>query len=290
MSGMGTLATPTVRLRRLGTELKRIRDELGLSLDAAEVRLGRSASSISKIENGRVALPKRDLIFILDCYGVTDQPLREMLYTLSSEGRKQGWWRHYADALSPYGMDLMSLEHDAAVFRSFETIVVPGLLQTEGYARALIETGAVLMPGDLEGDLERVIHVRMKRQEVIHRTQPLRCTFLLSESVLRLLVGGCDVMREQYQHLIELSLLPQIELHVLPFTVGAHLATTGSFLILDLVEPSLSVVFLETMTSSLWVEQPDDVGRYSLAFDHLCASALSDSESRSLIANAMAEL
>lgn len=284
---MATLATPTVRLRRLGNELKRIREEAGLSLDAAGIRLGRSASSLSKIENGRVAIPKRDLTFILDCYTVADEPLREMLFALARNGRKKGWWRQYDDALSPPGMDLMSLEDDASVISTFQAIVVPGLLQTEDYARALMESAVAVIPQDVD----RLLKVRMTRQRILVRERPPRMRAVMGEAALRQLVGGDAVMREQLHYLAELSQRVHITLRVLPYAAGAHVSTTGSFVILGFSPPAdFSVVLLESLEGSLWVEQDDPVRRYGLAFDQLCASALSEIESRHFINQLAAEL
>lgn len=190
---MATLATPTVRLRRLGAELKRIREDAGLSLDAAGVRLGRSASSLSKIENGRVVLPRRDLTYILDCYDVTDEPLREMLYALARDGRKKGWWRRYADTLSPAAQDYMSLEADAAAVRTFQPLVVPGLLQSESYARAVIEAGIPLGPRNVD----RLLSIRMARQALLSAPSPPQIWLIIWEAVLRHTIGGRGVMAEQ---------------------------------------------------------------------------------------------
>jgi transcriptional regulator with XRE-family HTH domain len=192
-SAHGDARDPTVRLRRLGAELKRIREDAGLSLDAAGVRLGRSASSLSKIENGRVVLPRRDLTYILDCYDVTDEPLREMLYALARDGRKKGWWRRYADTLSPAAQDYMSLEADAAAVRTFQPLVVPGLLQSESYARAVIEAGIPLGPRNVD----RLLSIRMARQALLSAPSPPQIWLIIWEAVLRHTIGGRGVMAEQ---------------------------------------------------------------------------------------------
>jgi transcriptional regulator with XRE-family HTH domain len=271
----------------MGNELKRIREDAGLSLDAAGIRLGRSASSLSKIENGRVALPRRDLIYILDCYGVTDESVREMLYVLARDGRKKGWWRLYGDALSPPGMDLMSLEDDAAVISTFQAIVIPGLLQIEDYARTLTESAMPVIPCDVE----RFLKIRMTRQSILTRERPPRLRAVIGEAALRQLVGGGDVMRTQLRYLADLSQRVHVMLRVLPFTAGAHVGAPGSFVILGFSPPTdFSVVHLESLEGSLWVEEDQSVRRYGLAFDQLCASALSETESRHLIEQLAAEL
>jgi transcriptional regulator with XRE-family HTH domain len=284
---MATLATPTVRLRRMGNELKRIREDTGLSLDAAGARLGRSASSLSKIENGRVVLPRRDLVFILDCYAVTDEDRREMLYALARDGRKKGWWRQYGDALSPPGMDLMSLEDDAAVISTFQAIVIPGLFQIEYYARALTESAVPVVPRDVE----RFLKIRMARQDILTRERPPRLRAVISEAALRQRVGGDDVMRAQLGYLADLSQRVHVSLRVLPFAAGAHVGTTGAFVILGFSPPTdFSVVHLDGLDGSFWVEEDESVRRYGVAFDQLSASALSEIESRQLIEHLAAEL
>lgn len=274
-----TPAPPTVCLRRLGAELRGIREELGWSIDAAVVRLGRSKSSLSKIENGRVALAKRDLFLILACYGIRDPVRLERLARLAQEGRRQGWWRHFEDALSPDGMDLMRLEQGAAGLRGFESMVVPGLLQTPAYIRALITAGATL----LSGDVDRLIRARLRRQDILARQRPPRLDFVVAEAALRQLVGGPSVMREQLGRLEAVAAQPGISLRILPYAAGAHIGTTGAFLIVDLADPVFSVVFLESLANSFWMEDQSDVERYNLAFSELRCAALSGVDSRALI-------
>jgi hypothetical protein len=181
----------------------------------------------------------------------------------------------------------MSLEDDAAVISTFQAIVIPGLLQIEDYARALIESAVAVIPQDVD----RLLKVRMARQEILARERPPRLRAVISEAALRQLVGSRDVMRAQLRYLAELSQRINVTLRVLPFTAGAHVSTWGSFVILGFSPPTdFSVVHLESLDGSLWVEEDESVRRYGLAFDQLCASALSEIESRRLIEQLAAEL
>lgn len=273
--------TPTVRRRMLGAELRRLREAADFTLDDAGRALERSLSTVSRIENGRNAVRGVDVRLMLDAYGVTDERKRESLIALARDGRKKGWWQTYSELLSAASSDLISLEDDAAEIRTFEMGLVPGLLQTEDYARAVL-SGRL---SATEDEVERLVGVRMARQAVLtRRERPLRLWAILGEAALRQRVGGPEVMRAQLHRLAEASALPNVTLQVLPFTAGAHPGIDGPFVILEFPEPAdIDVVLLENMTSSLYLEQEPEVARYARAFEHLRADALSRADSRALI-------
>ncbi|MGH3328451.1 MAG: helix-turn-helix domain-containing protein [Streptomycetales bacterium] len=280
--------SPTVRLRRLGAELRRLRDTSGLTLDEAGDKLERSPSSLSKIENGRVNIRPRDLRVILDGYGLTDEGAQEWLLNLARHGRRKGWWQSYEGVLSPAYTDLIALEADAASVRTFETLLLPGLLQTEEYAREVIRGPRI---GSDPQEIDTFVEVRTARQRVLARDEPLALWAIVGEAALRQQVGGPQVLRRQLARLRETAELPNVTLQVLPYDSGAHPGVDGPFAILGFPEyADMDVVLLENMTSSLYLEQEAEVIRYTVVFDHLRAAALPPAESLVLIAQVERDL
>ncbi len=277
---------PTVRRRMLGAELRRLREAAGLSGEKVARELECSDSKISRIENGLVPAHPRDVRDMLDLYGVTDEGKREALITLARDGKKRGWWQRYQayeDGVlpGPY-LDLISLEADAASIRTYQPQIVPGLLQTEAYVRAMIEAARVEMSPE---EIQTVVEVRLARQAVLTRQHPLHFWAVLDEAVLRRMVGGPEVMRDQLRHLAAMARRQNVTLQVLPFAAGAPAWVYTPFVILKFPEPAdLEVVYLENLTSGLYVEETAEVDRYTLMFDHLRAAALSPKESVALIA------
>lgn len=280
---------PTARLYVLGRELRKLREDAGLNLEAAATRLERTVSSISKFENGKSALRPRDLRPILDAYGLKDPEQRDVLLGLAQHGRTPGWWTSYANILEQQYMDFITLESEARSARTFELTLIPGLLQTKEYARAVI---AADVTDSANRDIEKLIDVRMARQTVLNRTDPAFSLWaILDEAVLRHHMGGREVMRDQLAHLIEVSQQTNITLQVIPLTEGAHPGINGSFTVMDLPEPSdISLVLLENLSSTLYMEREEEVRRYSLAFDRLRMVALGERQSLSLIEATAKEL
>lgn len=277
---MPDLPSSTVRLRRLGSYLRRLREEAGLTLEDASAKMERSPSSLSKIETGKVRVPPRDLHVILDAYSFEDQRVRESLMTLARDARKRGWWQ-YSEVLGPAGEDFLSLESDAYAVRAFETILIPGLLQTRDYARAL--HAAAPGVGSPE-DVDRFLTARATRQEILVRPDPVRLWAIIGEAALRQRVGGPDVMRDQLEHLLKIAELDNVAIQVLPFKTGAHAGVNGPFVILDF--PDLSdwdVISVGTLGGTLYLEDETDIRRFNLVFDHLQASSLSEIESLAAI-------
>ncbi|MGV9533415.1 helix-turn-helix domain-containing protein [Streptosporangium sandarakinum] len=278
--------SPTVRRRRLAAELRHLRERAQLTLEEAGEWLGWSATKLSRIETSRVGVVPKDVESLLGLYGVNGSK-REELLRLTRDARKRGWWQAYDDLSSEYAA-YIGLEAEAASVRSFAPIVMPGLLQTEDYARAVIRAGFVLAP---PGEMERRIEIRMARQALLTKTEPLRLWAIIDEAVISRTVGGPSVMRSQLERLLGLMETPNVTLQVLPFAVGAHPGTSGAFEILQFPESAdPDVVFLENLTDSIYVEQEGDIYRYTVAFDHLRAQALAPDASRALIEEMAARL
>src|SRR6516165_8133619 len=274
---------PTLRARRLALELLRRREAAGLTREEAARQLEWSTSTIFRIETGRSRPQPGNVRVLLELYGVSG-PERDGLIRLAREARQPGWWHSFRDVLpNPYEV-FIGLEAGAASIRNFEPIVIPGLLQTEEYARQTLRNG----PGELDReDVERLVQVRMERQRILGREDRPRLWAVLDEAVIRRVVGGPEVMREQLRHLIDCAEQGKTTLQVVPFGAGAHAGTTGPFVILDFPEPTdPSVVYVETLAGDLYLEERADVDRYTLAFDRLLAAALHPDDSVRLVRQA----
>ncbi|MEW2071096.1 helix-turn-helix transcriptional regulator [Streptomyces sp. NPDC007346] len=275
---------PVVRRRKLGEELRSLRHASGLtSRDAARL-LGWHQSKVSRIETGASGVSPGDVTRLLDTYAVRDTQLRALLEVLagSAGGGGAGWWHAYRGLIPPQYRDFISLESQADTVRSLETSVVPGLLQTAGYARAVTRASLDGLPAD---HLDSLVEVRLTRQRVLRAKPPLRFTAVLDEAVLHRRVGGPEVMRDQLDHLTQVAQLPHVELQLLPFSVGGHVGLTCPFVIFSFPNISdLDVVVLDHLTSSLYLERKEDLEAYSSAFRTLQAHALTPDQSLELVA------
>lgn len=277
------MAEPTVRTRRLGSELSRLREAAGLKLDEVATRTGMPPSKISRVEKARLGIRPDDLNTLLDLYEVSDVDKREALHTLARDGRRRGWWQTYRDIISPAYADLISLEADAVNLRSFQTSLVPGLLQTASYARATLDA---LQMTATPAEVDALVEVRMARQSVLTRRDPLELWAVIHEAALHLRVKqDPQMMREQLQALLDKQRLPQVSIQVLPLDAPPHVGLMGSFTVVGFPETSdLDVAYLEHFTSALYVEDAAEVSRYGMAFERLRAAALPFDESADLIA------
>jgi transcriptional regulator with XRE-family HTH domain len=274
---------PTVRRRRLAAELRRLRDRAELTLEEAAGQLGWSITKLSRIETSRVGVQPDDLKKMLGLYRVEGER-RSGLISLGRAARTKGWWDAYADSLPSDYANYISLEADASALHCYDAQTVHGLLQTDDYARAVI--GSALMALSAPAEVERRVEVRQTRQRLLSRDPgPLRFWTVIDEAALRRVVGSAEVMRGQYKRLLEMAEMANITIQVLPDLAGAHPATAGKFAIMEFPERhDPAVVYIETMTSNLYVENDAAVYRYSLAFDHLRALALGPQESCALFA------
>ncbi|QBI56262.1 helix-turn-helix domain-containing protein [Streptomonospora litoralis] len=265
---MSTPRIETFRGRQLRKELHRLREEAGFSTDEVAEKLDWSKAKISRIETGKSRVTPSDVRLLVETYAIKDEREREALVTLAREARRKGWWHNYPGV---FASTYVGLEAEATSLRTYETQLVPGLMQTERYMRALIRAAHAEMAVD---ETEQRVSARKERKELLRQEEPTRLWVILDEAVLRRPVGGPEVMREQLAHLIELSELPQVHLQVLRFEAGAHASMGVSFTILD--TPSANntgVVFVEHLSGHLYLDDEPDYGRYTLAFEHLRAKA-----------------
>ncbi|WP_458248132.1 helix-turn-helix domain-containing protein [Streptomyces sp. MAI_2237] len=276
---------PAVRRRKLGTELRALRTAAGLTSGEAARQVGWHQSKVSRIETGASGVKPADVRLLLDAYAVTDSQLREFLLVLAGSDESVGrhhWWHAYRGILPPTYRDFISLESQASAMRTLETSVVPGLLQTPEYARAVTRAA---VDGLDDERLDALVEVRLARQDVLRSDPPLELTAVLDEAVLHREIGGPGVMARQRERLLEAGRLPQVRLQVLPFAAGAHVGVTGPFVIFSFSSTSdLDVVVLDHLTSSLYLERKEDLEAYTQAFNALRNHALSPEDSLDYIA------
>ncbi|MCX4620371.1 helix-turn-helix domain-containing protein [Streptomyces albogriseolus] len=270
---------PTTRRRQLGADLRRLRELAGLTLEEAGARVGISKATLSRYETkeGVVKWPAVDAL----CreYGATDEE-RLALVELAKGARIQGWWRSLADPI-PESMNLMlTLEDEVVREDHYACMYVPGLLQTRAYAEAVHRASEVQCE---EREVQHMVDIRMKRQELLERQDPPHLWAVIDEAALRRRVGGRDVMREQLKHLLTMAERSRVTVQVLPFDRGAHAAAVGSFAVLRGQAPELDVVYVDLLGGGLFMEKPEELERYKLAFEYLSAQALDFESSTDLI-------
>ncbi|MEY8041646.1 helix-turn-helix transcriptional regulator [Saccharopolyspora cebuensis] len=259
-------------------ELLRLREQAGKSQEEAAEWVGIRASAISKIENGRQKVNPAYLKLLLQLYGV-GSPHAEALHQIAKEASERGWWVSYGSTVPSWFRDYAGMERAAAEICSYEPELVPGLLQTSTYVRAL----ATARQPDVQADeLERRIEIRKARQERVTGESPIAIKAVLNEAVVRRIVGGAAVMREQLHYLAEMSELPNISLRLLPFTAGAHASMVGAFSLLRFPEEPMNTVYVELAHDAIYIERPSDVTGYTVTFEQLADMSESEEGSREL--------
>ncbi|MFF8655672.1 helix-turn-helix domain-containing protein [Streptomyces huasconensis] len=276
----------TTRRRQLGAMMRKLRARKGLTLEEAGTLVGVSKATVSRYETQ--AGPVKWLVIDALCreYAATDAERRAVV-ALAKDARQQGWWRSFTDSI-PESMNLLlTLEDEAVREDHFSCVYVPGLLQTRAYSTAVQYANEMRLA---PVEIERLVDIRMKRQEILERANPPRLWAILDESVIRRVVGSPSIMRDQLDRLLEANESPGITLQVLPFSKGAHSAALGSFVIIGGTEAALDVVYVDLHTGSLFLEKEEELERYRLAFDYLRAQALDMEASSSVIQRVRKEL
>lgn len=278
------MASPTVQQRRLARALRHLREDTGLTIEEVAEKLEISASTVSRMETAQVGVQPRDLRDLLDIYGVSGTQ-REQLLATTRESRKRRWWQEYKDLPN---IPLAGLEDEASAIWQYSTQLIPGLLQTEAYARAVL--GAIRVDAKA-AEIERRLELRTRRQAVLTRDNPPEFWAVIDEAVVRRQVGGPAVMGEQLQRLVEAGRLPNVTIQVLPFSSGAHAGMDGEFTILhyrDREDPD--VVYIENTGGDLYVERPEATRRYNSIFDRLRAAAQDPDASLRTLADIQSQL
>ena len=270
-----------VRRMLLGSQLRRLREARGITREAAGYSIRASESKISRMELGRVSFKTRDVEDLLTLYGISDEAERESLLSLAREANVAGWWHSYTDVLPSWFPTYVGLEGAASLIRVYEVQFVHGLLQTEEYARAVVRRG---MKGASPADEERRVALRLERQKHLLADNAPELHIVLDEAALRRPYGDRDVMRGQLQHLIDISERPNVRLQVMPFSFGGHSGESGAFTILSFPDADLSdVVYLEQLTSALYLDKREDVAQYEQALKELQQDSPGPDESRDLL-------
>jgi hypothetical protein len=262
---------PTVLRILLGAQLRRLREARSISREDAGWEIRASGSKISRMELGRVSFKERDVADLLTLYGVTDEGERQALIRLAQQANNPGWWHHYSDILPNWFQAYLGLEAAATLIRTYEIQFVPGLLQTPEYARAVILLGHA---GANAAEIQRRIEVRRQRQVILARPDPPQLWVVIDEAVLRRPIGGVPVMKAQIEYLIGVSEAPNIRMQIIPFHAGGHAAAGGPFSILRFPEPELpDVVYVEQLTSAIYLDKREDVDHYAIAMERVCIDA-----------------
>ncbi len=267
----GSAGGPTVLRMLLGAHLRRLREAEGVSRETAGWEIRASESKISRMELGRVSFKERDVADLLTLYGLADDQERADLLSLARDANTPGWWHRDGDILPSWFQSYLGLEAAAALIRTYEIQFIPGLLQTADYARSVIVLGHGKASDD---EVERRVGLRMKRQQVLARKDPPQLWVVIDEGALRRPIGGPEVMRAQLRALVDATKLPNVRLQVIPFHAGGHAAAGGSFSILRFPDQDLpDVVYVEQMTSALYLDKREDVDYYAAAMERLCVEA-----------------
>jgi hypothetical protein len=279
---------PTVLRILLGAQLRRLREGVGISREDAGYHIRASGSKISRMELGRVSFKERDVTDLLEFYGGTDAEERDSLIQLTREANATPWWQKYQDVVPDWFGVYVGLEEAAQLIRLYEVQFVPGLLQTEEYARAVVMQGAP----DIEPDeVERRVAVRMGRQKMLTRSNPPRLWAVVDEAALRRPMGGRDVLAAQLERLLDAVGEPNITLQVMPFRYGGHGAEGGAFTIMRFPEADLpDMVYMEYLTGALYLDKPDEVERYAAVMERLSVAGTSPERTREMLTTVLKEI
>lgn len=278
---------PTALRIILGNQLRQLREASGISAGAAGHAIRASHAKISRMELGRVGFKERDVADLLTLYGITDEQEREAFLALARRANVPGWWHHYSDILPSWFEMYLGLEQASSVIRTYEPQLVPGLLQTQEGARAVIQLGT---PDLCPADIDRRVALRMKRQKVLTQPDAPNLWGVIDEASLWR-INGRAAVRAQIQHLMDMAELPNVTLQVIPFYSGAHAALGGPFTILRFSEPDLpDLVYLEQLTSALYLDKNEDVQHYLMVMDRLCVQAKSPAETIRFLNSTLKEI
>ncbi|MFC4061713.1 helix-turn-helix domain-containing protein [Planomonospora corallina] len=272
----------------LGAQLRRLREARDITMEQAGRAIRASHSKISRLELGRVGFRRDDVADLLTLYGVTDAEERAPLLGLVEQANQPGWWHNYGDVLPHWFETYVGLEESASLIRNYEVQFVPGLLQTEDYARAVVRLG---FPDAPEREVAKRVRLRMARQRLLRGPDPVRLWAVLDEAVLRRPLGGAEVMRGQLDRILAAVELPNVTVQIAPFSIGGHAAAGGPFSVLRFAQPDLpDIVYLEQLTSAVYLEKREEVERYLEVMERLCLAAEPASETPAILARIRDEL
>jgi len=279
---------PTVRRRIVGAQLRRLRENSGGSRRQAAASIGGGESRLSRVETGHSGLDEDDVRRLLELYGIHRAEERDALLALVREANRPGWLQAFSGAVPAWFRPYVDLEEAAQVIRTYEVQFIPGLLQTEEYARAVVAHGLTELPAD---EVERRVELRLRRQRILTSAHPTRLWAVIDEAALWRPIGGSDVTRDQLRALLDAARLQNITVQVMPFHVGGHAGEAGAFTILRFPEPELhDIAYVEQLTGAMYLERDDDMDHYGAAMERLCVQSASPEESMDLISKIIREI
>jgi transcriptional regulator with XRE-family HTH domain len=279
---------PTVLRIVLGTQLRRLREANGITREAAGEAIRASHAKISRLELGRVGFKQRDISDLLDLYGVTDEAVRSEFLKMAEQANARGWWHQHAPVLPSWFEMYLGLEHSASVIRTYQVQFVPGLLQTEDYARNVILVGHQAESAD---EIDRRVNLRMTRQKMLHEPGAPQFWAVIDEAALSRPFGPPHVMKEQLEHLLEMSELPNVTVQVLPFRFGSHAAAGGAFTILRFAESDLpDIVYLEQLNSAVYLDKRNEVEDYLAVMERVSVQADTPTKSMAMLRQLISDL
>jgi hypothetical protein len=286
--GAAPAGGPTVLRMLLGAQLRKLRETANITRDDAGYHIRASGSKISRMELGRVSFKERDVTDLLEFYGVTDPAEREKLVQLTKEANATPWYQKFQDVVPDWFHVYVGLEEAAQLIRVYEVQFVPGLLQTQGYARATILQGS---PGLDPDEVERRVQLRLGRQKLLSKDSPPRFWVIVDEAALRRPMGGRDVHIAQIERLMDVVSEPNITLQVMPFRYGGHAAEGGAFTIMRFPETDLpDIVYMEYLTGAHYIDKPEDVERYAAVMERLSVAGTSPDRTREILAGILKEI
>ncbi|MEU0789486.1 helix-turn-helix transcriptional regulator [Amycolatopsis sp. NPDC005961] len=278
---------PTARRMILGSQLRRLREEAGITRQQAGYNIRGSESKISRLELGRVGFKERDVTDLLTMYGVEDSTERQTFLDMVKQSNEPGWWRRFGDTMPNWFTDLVGLEEAAARIQIWEPLYVSGLLQIEGYARAIFSHGR---PEMADERVDQLVALRMRRQKMFSRPDAPRVWMVLDESVLYRPIGGMKVLKQQIEYLLEMSALPHVSVQILPFS-RSGLSAEHAFSLLRFGEPELpNIAYVEYLTGAHYIEKREEIEKYSRSLDMLAVDSETPERSRALLAKRRAEI
>jgi hypothetical protein len=276
---------PTALRIMLGGHLRRMRESAGISRADAGWQIRSSESKVSRMELGRVGFKERDVADLLKLYGLTDEREKERLMELARAANNPGWWSRYGDVMPAWFSNYVGLEVAAKLIRTYEVLFVPGLLQTENYARAVVQFGKTYLPQE---EIDQRVALRVTRQQILTRANPVKLWVVIDEAVLHRPVGGREAMCEQIEHLIKMTKLPNLTLQVMPFSSVGYPSAGGAFSILRFPEGDLpDVVYIEHAASALYLDKVEDLDEYAAIMDALSIAAAPIGETPRLLLEAL---
>jgi transcriptional regulator with XRE-family HTH domain len=271
---------PTVLRILVGAQLRRLREASGITREAAAYAIRGSEAKMSRIESGRVGFKSRDVADLLALYGLTEGSARDVVLHLAEQANEPGWWHRYSDTMPDWFSTYVGLEQAATIIRTYEAQYVPGLLQTKTYASAVVDLGEAVRADEVSKRVE----LRMHRQQLLNLPKPPDFWAVIDEAVLRRNLGGREAMREQLDHILEISKRTHVTVQVVPFERSDVAAVGGPFTLLRFAEADLpDIVYLEQLNSALYLNKDVDVMNYLQIMNRLAAGALTPQRSTELI-------